>query len=227
MEVTIRHNPSFAIARCGLAGGEQLRAESGAMAAHSSGMALEAKMEGGFMKALKRSALGGESFFMTTYTAPPSGGWIDVAANLPGDIVVAGVVPEQPMVVTRGSWLCSSIGVELDSKWAGFRNIAGGEGMGRIHAAGQGTIVLAAYGAIDTVTLAPGETMTVDSGHAVAWSPSTQMSLRKATGGLVQTMKTGEGFVLDFVGPGWVMTQSRNPSALISWLTTALPFSRA
>ena len=40
------------------------------------------------MKGLKRSVLGGESLFMTTLTAPQSGGWVDVAANLPGDAMV-------------------------------------------------------------------------------------------------------------------------------------------
>jgi len=31
---------------------------------------------------------------------------------------------------------------------------------------------------------------------------------------------------MEFTGPGRILTQSRNPSALISWLTTELPFSR-
>jgi len=39
-------------------------------------------------------------------------------------------------------------------------------------------------------------------------------------------MKSGEGLVFDFTGPGEILTQTRNPSALISWLTTALPFTR-
>jgi uncharacterized protein (AIM24 family) len=40
-------------------------------------------------------------------------------------------------------------------------------------------------------------------------------------------MKSGEGFVFDFAGPGRVMIQARNPRALISWLTSELPFSRS
>ena len=40
-------------------------------------------------------------------------------------------------------------------------------------------------------------------------------------------MKSGEGFVFDFDGPGEVMVQSRNPDALVEWLTTVLPFSRS
>ncbi len=56
------------------------------MMAHSVGVQLEARMEGGLLKGLKRSVLGGESSFVTTFTAPPEGGWIDLAARLPGDL---------------------------------------------------------------------------------------------------------------------------------------------
>ena len=42
----------------------------------------------------------------------------------------------------------------------------------------------------------------------------------------MQTLKSGEGFVLDFQGPGELYIQSRNPSEFIAWLTNVLPFSR-
>ena len=96
------------------------------------------------------------------------------------------MAPDQPVSVTKGSWLASSAGVELDTKWGGFKNMFGGEGGFLIHAGGQGTILLACYGALDTISL-------------------------------------GEGFVFDFTGPGWVMTQSRNPSALAAWVRQLMP----
>jgi uncharacterized protein (AIM24 family) len=40
------------------------------------------------------------------------------------------------------------------------------------------------------------------------------------------TMKSGEGMVMDFQGPGRVVTQSRNPNGLINWLQSVLPGSR-
>ena len=43
------------------------------------------------------------------------------------------------------------------------------------------------------------------------------------TTGIVQMLKSGEGFVFDFTGPGWVMTQSRNPSALEAWMRQVMP----
>jgi uncharacterized protein (TIGR00266 family) len=227
MEIAIRHAPSFAVARCGLGGGEVVRAESGAMMATSDGVVIEAGMQGGLMKSLRRGVLGGESFFVTTYTAPPAGGWVDVAANLPGDMAVVEVAAT-PFLIQRGSFIASESGVEIDTKWGGFKSLVGGEGGFLIRAAGQGSVVLSCYGALDRVRLAEGETMVVDSGHMVAFDESVSFDLRRAAGGkTITSLKSGEGFVFDFRGPGEVMVQSRNPSALIQWLTMVLPFSRS
>jgi uncharacterized protein (TIGR00266 family) len=213
----------MAAARCNLEPGEQVKAESGAMMATSAGVSVQSSTQGGVMKGLKRSVLGGESLFITTFTAPAQGGWVDVAHFLTGDIVVAGVTAEAPMNVTKGCWLASSAGVELQTKWGGFKGMFGGEGGFLIHAEGRGTIVLACYGALDTIELAAGESVVIDSGHVVAFAPTVQSALRKATTGVIQTLKSGEGFVFDFTGPGWVMTQSRNPSALAAWMQQVMP----
>jgi uncharacterized protein (TIGR00266 family) len=186
-------------------------------------VAVEASTQGGVLKGLKRSFLGGESLFITTFTAPAAGGWVDVAHYLPGDIIPAGVTAEQPMSITRGCWLASSAGVELDTKWGGFKNLFGGEGGFLVRATGHGTILLACYGALDTLSLQEGESITIDTGHVVAFSPAVNMQIRKVTGGMMQTLKSGEGLVFDFTGPGWVMTQSRNPSALEAWIRQIMP----
>ena len=73
MQVTIRHSPSNAVARCRSQGGEVLKVQPDAMVAHSPGVVLPAGADGGIMKGLKRKVLGGESFFITTYTAPAEG----------------------------------------------------------------------------------------------------------------------------------------------------------
>ena len=67
----------------------------------------------------------------------------------------------------------------------------------------------------------------IDSGHVVAFDPSVQFTTRKVTRGMMATLKSGEGLVMEFTGPGGVLTQARDPNALISWLTTTLPFSRS
>jgi uncharacterized protein (AIM24 family) len=113
-----------------------LKAESGAMMATSAGVEVEAKMQGGLMKGLKRSVLGGESLFVSTFTAPDQGGWIDCAANLPGDVTVLEVGADG-LNITKSCWLCSSASVELDIKWGGFKNLVGGEGDFLVHASGR------------------------------------------------------------------------------------------
>jgi uncharacterized protein (TIGR00266 family) len=193
------------------------------MMATSSGVGVQASTQGGVLKGLKRSFLGGESLFITTYTAPQGGGWVDVAHHLAGDIVVENVTPESPISITKGCWLASAATVELDTKWGGFKNLFGGEGGFLVRASGDGTLLLACYGAIDTIDLKQGESVTIDTGHVVAFGPTVTSQIRKVAGGLVQTMKTGEGLVFDFTGPGWVMTQTRNPSALEAWIRQVMP----
>jgi len=203
--------------------GEQIRAESGAMMATSAGVTITASTQGGVMKGLKRSFLGGESLFVTTFTAPAGGGWVDVAHHLAGDIIPTDVSPEEAVLITRGCWLASSAGVDLDTKWGGFKNLFGGEGGFLVRATGQGSVLLACYGALDTVNLAAGESVTIDTGHVVAFGPTVTSQIRKVAGGVIQTLKSGEGYVFDFTGPGWVMTQSRNPSALEAWIKQIMP----
>ena len=70
--------------------------------------------------------------------------------------------------------------------------------------------------------LEAGQHITVDTGHMVAYEASVVMSLRRATGGMVQSFKSGEGLVFDFEGPGKVWTQTRNPNELLGWVSAAL-----
>lgn len=224
MQIDVRHAPSFAVARVHLAGGRSVRAESGAMMATSGGIEVEAKAEGGLLKGLRRSVLGGESLFVSRFTAGPEGGWVDLAAQLPGDVTAIDV--DGGVNLARGAWLCSDEDIDLDTKWGGFKNLAGGEGGFLVRAEGRGQVVAACYGALDEVELKDGETLVLDSGHLVAFEDSLTYTTRKVTRGLMQTLKSGEGLVFEFGGPGRLWTQSRNPGALVTWLTAKLPFSR-
>jgi uncharacterized protein (TIGR00266 family) len=224
MEIAVRHNPGFAVARVQLGPGEQCRAESGAMMTTSGGVEVESKAEGGFMKSLKRSVLSGESFFMTTFTAGDAGGFVDCAARLPGDITVFDA--SNGISLTKGSYLCSAATVEVDSAWGGFKNMWGGEGGFLVRATGAGPVAAACYGALDTIDLQAGEDLVLDSGHLVGYTDGMTFTTRKVTKGIMQTLKSGEGLVMHFQGPGRIYAQTRNPSEFISWMTEVLPFSR-
>ena len=212
MHIALRHSPAYTIARVTLDANESIRVESGAMVARSSNVELTSKMEGGLLKSLKRAVMAGDSFFMSTVTAGATGGWVDLALGLPGDIIHLLITPESPWVLTRSAWLASGNDVAIDSKWAGFGNLFGGEGGFVVIAQGQGEVVLNCYGALDIHDLAAGETLVIDSGHLVALQSTVTATLSKASSGWMNTIKSGEGLVFNVSGPGRIYAQSRNPN---------------
>lgn len=217
MQVRARHTPAFSVARLLLAPGEPVVAESGALMATSYGMAIEPKVQGGVFRSLAKAALGGGSTYITTYTAPPQGGWVDLAPELPGDVQLTELDGSTGWCVSSGCWLASSVTVQLDAQWPGFRGLFGSEPSFLVHTAGQGAFVTACYGALDVINLAAGEFVTVDSGHVVGYADTVQTRLRAAAPGGPQSLKTGEGLVFDFAGPGQILTQTRNPRSLVNW----------
>lgn len=228
MDVTVRQGPAYGVARLQLAANEPVRVESGAMMTMSAGVTLASKAEGGIMKSLKRAALGGESFFVSTYTAPAQGGFVDVAARLPGDVSLHEVTAGRALFIQKGSWLANEVSVTIDAKWGGFKNMFGSEGGFIVRAEGQGKVVFACYGALEVWTLEPGQTLTVDTGHMVAYEDTITMALRQAsTGGIMQTFKSGEGLVFDFTGPGKVWTQTRNPTEFLGWISSFIGTSNS
>ena len=226
MEIQLRHQPSFSVARALLGPSESIRAESGAMLAMAADTSIEAKMEGGLMKGLKRSVLGGESLFITRLTAGTQGGWVDLAPNLPGDLTLVDIDPSRSMFVQKGSFLCAEHGVEIDTQWGGFKNLFGGEGGFLLRASGQGQLVLSCYGALDRFEIPAGQQVIVDTAHMVAFAETVTMEIRRASESLMASAKSGEGLVFVFTGPGELMMQSRNPSQLIQYLTANMPGSR-
>ncbi|MFL5844679.1 MAG: TIGR00266 family protein [Solirubrobacteraceae bacterium] len=224
MNLAIRHNPSFAVVRAEIGAGEQISVEAGAMMAMAAGVQLESKMEGGLKKGLMRSVLGGESLFVTKLTGSKDGDWVDAAARLPGDLQVLDV--NGSLNLTSGAWLLNDGGVTIDTKWGGFKNLMGGEGGFLIKANGTGKVVVSCYGAMETYEVAAGEQLVLDSGHLVAYEDSLTLTTRTVTKGIMGAIKSGEGLVFEFTGPGKVWAQTRNPGELISWLTSELPFSR-
>jgi uncharacterized protein (AIM24 family) len=55
-----------------------------------------------------------------------------------------------------------------------------GTGLVLLRCIGKGNPLVSAYGAIRDLTLGPGEKVTIDTGHIVAFDQSVQYSVRKA-----------------------------------------------
>ena len=69
MQVNVEHRPSYALGIVDLEANEQVKAETGAMVSMTTNVKVESSMQGGFLKSAMRSMLGGESFFVNTFTA--------------------------------------------------------------------------------------------------------------------------------------------------------------
>ncbi len=220
MDVEITHGPAFAQATAHLSAGETIRAEAGAMVAMSPGVDIETSTQGGFMKGLRRS-LGGESFFMNTFTASSERDAVVVAPPLPGDIV-SWELANQTVFLQSGSYLASESGVDVDSKWGGSKTFFSREGLVMLKCSGTGELLVSSYGAIQQLDLADGESWVVDTGHMVGWEEGVGYEVHKV-GNWKSTMLSGEGFVVRVTGPGRIYTQTRSPEALVQWIIPKLP----
>lgn len=221
MQIEIKYDPAFAIAFATLDQGESIRAEAGAMVSHTPGLTMETSTQGGLMKGLKR-AVGGESFFMNTFTATQPGDQIGLAAPLPGD-VAHWPLSGQTVYLQSGAYLASAMGVEVDSSWGGSKTFFSGEGLIVLKVWGTGDLLVSAYGAIHAIDLAPGQSYVVDTGHMVGWSEGVTYQVSKAGGGWKQTLLGGEGLVCTLTGPGRIYLQTRSTTDFINWLVPKLP----
>ncbi|HEY0405630.1 MAG TPA: TIGR00266 family protein [Pyrinomonadaceae bacterium] len=217
----IQHQPSFSLAIIGLQPEQAIQAEAGAMVAMSANVELQSQMKGGLFGAIKRAA-GGESAFVSTFTARGGPGEVCFAPGAPGDI--AGLeLRNQMFYVQSSSYLAGDAGLLVDTKWGGAKSFFGGEGLFVLQVSGTGLLLLSSFGAIHRKRLTPGERYVVDTGHLVAWEGSTQYTLRKAAAGFFRSMMSGEGIVSEFTGPGELLIQTRNLQAFAGLLKPFFP----
>lgn len=221
MNVDIRYGPAYALAMVMLDAGESIQVESGAMVGMSPDLEMKTEASGGFLKSLSRSMLGGESFFLNTYTANKAGESIALAPPLPGDIAVIELTGET-LLVQSGSYLAASKGVQVDTKWKGAKSFFGGEGLIMLRVSGHGTLIVASYGAIHPIELAAGQSYVVDSGHLVTFDEHIGYQVKKVAG-WKSTLFSGEGLVVELSGPGKLTLQSRSQNSFLSWLIPKLP----
>ncbi len=220
MRYEIIHRPSYALGKIELASGEQLQAEAGAMVSMSAQIKIETGMRGGLLGGLKRSVLGGESFFINTFTAEQSGE-VTIAPGLPGDIQALELNGES-VLVQSGSFLAATPDIEVDTSWGGAKSFFSGEGLILLRCSGYGTLFISSYGAIEQIELRAGEAYTVDTGHMVAFDESVKYSVGRS-GGWKTTLLSGEGLVCKLEGPGRFYMQTRSQDALLSWLLPKIP----
>ncbi len=218
----INHQGSFALAVVNLQPEQSISAEAGAMVSMSANVDLYSEMKGGVFGALKR-AVGGESAFVSTFTAKNGAGEVTFAPGAPGD--VAGIeMNNQTFMVQSSSYLAGDTSLQVDTKFGGAKSWLGGEGLFLLQITGTGLLLVSSFGAIHRKTLRDGEQYVVDTGHLVAWEGQMQYNLRKAAkSGFFRSFLSGEGLVAEFSGPGEILIQTRNLRAFAGLLKPFFP----
>lgn len=230
MDHKIEHGPSFAWLKFQLAPGDEVQAEAGAMVRRDTQVAMTTHLNAGlragffrkfvaFFVALLRKILGGETVFVNRFTTP-SPGELVVAPALSGHIIHQRLTDTSKLFVQAGSYLASTGQVDTKLKFGGLRTLFGGEGLVLLECSGQGELWMNSYGGV--LPLPVNGTFTVDTGHIVAFDGTLDFKV-KSVGGMKSFLFSGEGLVCEFSGQGTVYIQSRNLSALVSWLTPLLP----
>jgi len=221
MDIDVKYGPAYALAIVTLDHQEQIEVESGAMVGMSPELEMQTEAKGGFLKSIGRSMFGGESFFLNTFTASSHGETIALAPPLPGDIAVIEMRGET-LMVQSGSYLASSTGITVDTKWSGAKTFFGSEGLIMLRISGTGTLIASSYGAIHQMELAAGEEFVVDTGHLVTFEEHLDFNVKKVAG-WKSTLFSGEGLVIELKGPGSLTLQSRSQDSFLSWLIPQLP----
>ena len=230
MEIESEYGPAFTMMTANLAPGEQIKVEPGAMVAQSEGLEMKTGMGsggglGGFMKSMMKSAFGGESFFVNTYTAGPSGGWISLAPSSPGDIETFNLDQGQSFYMQGGAFMASTINVDTSTKFQGAKSLFSREGAFFLRAEAAdvpGRVFFTSYGAMKEIEVTPDKPIKIDNGHVVAFSEGLNYQISKVKG-LGSFFFGGEGFTLDFHGSGSVWIQTRNIESLANQLIPFMP----
>ncbi|MFN0087907.1 MAG: TIGR00266 family protein [Blastocatellia bacterium] len=218
----ILHQGAFALAVVKLQAGQSIQAEAGAMVSMSADVDLQSQMKGGLMGALKR-AVGGESAFISTFTAQGGPGEVAFAPGAPGDIAAIGM-NNQIFYVQASSYLAGDMDLVIDTRWGGAKSFFGGEGLFVLQVQGTGLLLVSSFGSIHRKKLGHGERYIVDTGHLVAWEGHMTYQLRKASSaGWFRSLVSGEGIVAEFQGPGEILIQTRNLQAFAGVLRPFFP----
>jgi uncharacterized protein (TIGR00266 family) len=182
----------------------------------SEGMGVKARLLGGFLPALVRKLVGGESLFVGEFSHS-SGGQATFSPAVPGEIGHKKLSGDS-LILTGGSFMACTPGIDLKTRFGGLKAMFSGEGAFFIECSGEGDLFFNTFGGL--IEQEVNGSFTVDTGHVVAWEPSLDYSIR-GMGGLKSTLLSGEGLAMRFTGTGKLYLQTRTMDGLANWL---IPF---
>ena len=129
---------------------------------------------------------------------------------------------DETLYSTDGAFLAASEGIDIDSELGGLKSMLGEASLTPLALKGTGTAFIDAYGGLEKLELAAGESYVLDNEHLIAWDDEVDYSVRRV-GDLKSTLLSGEGLVFEFTGPGTAWYQTRDMDALVSILAPRLP----
>jgi len=212
-EFRIECKPDFSFLTVQVPASQTLKVEASAMATMSSNMVMKTKMKGGLSR-----FLGGENIFINEFTAQAGPAEIGIAPGSPGDMDHVFMDGSSEIFLQSSAYVASSMNVDVDSKWQGFKGFFSGEGLFLLRCTGQGDLWFNTYGAMIEVPV--DGNYVVDTSHVVAFTSGLQYNV-ESVGGLKSLFLSGEGLVCRFHGQGKVWIQTRHPMAFANW---AYPF---
>ena len=217
---------------------EAVIAEAGGMMYCEDGIEMEtifgdgSQKQQGVMGALLgagKRLLVGESLFMTVFSNhAQSKRKVAFAAPYPGKIQALHLAQlGGEIIAQKDSFLCAAKGVAIGIAFQKRLGVGlfGGEGFILERLTGDGWAFVNAGGTMEERTLAPGETLRVDTGCIVGFQPTVEYDIQMVRG-IKSMLFGGEGlFFATLRGPGRVWMQSLPLSRLAGRLWAAAPQS--
>jgi len=215
VQTEIAGNPDFGHLKLHLDQGESVYVESGAMSAMDDGIDVKIRMLGGFLPAVGRRLLAGESLLVGQYSSRSAQQRLSVSPAIPGQVLHK-KMQNETYLMQAGSFMACTDGVNLGTVFGGLKAIFSGEGMFFLKLSGVGDLWYNSYGSIVERELNNSE-LIVDTGHIVAWEPSLNWEIT-GMGNLMSTVFSGEGLVMKFRGTGKIWLQTRSLGGLVNWM---------
>ncbi|WP_395137955.1 TIGR00266 family protein [Schlegelella aquatica] len=216
--------------------GEAAIGEAGSLMFMDAGIEMDtvfgdgSKQQGGFFGKLLgagKRLITGESLFTTVYTNQASGKKrVAFAAPYPGKILPMDLRSlGGTLLCQKDSFLCAARGVSLGIAFQQKLSVGffGGEGFIMQRLDGDGLAFVHAGGTVVKRELQPGQTLLIDTGCVVAYTPSVEFEIQYV-GKIKTALFGGEGvFLAKMTGPGTVWLQSLPFSRLASRVFAAAP----
>jgi uncharacterized protein (TIGR00266 family) len=220
IDCDIIHQPDFALLRVRLKPGERINAEPSAMASMDTTITMKTSFKGGLWQSVTRG-LGGESFFVNTFTAEQGGGEITLAPGPMGTLIHYRLSGATELLLQRGAYLANSDGIEISGSWQGARGFFAGEGLILLRAKGEGDLFFNTYGGLIEIDVDGG--YIVDTGYIVAFENTLAYSVGVLPGsGTGKKIKSfifgGEALVCHFSGRGKLWVQTRAVMPFLQWV---------